>query len=182
MKKSLVAVSLATLVSLGAVEFWIDKVHSSVDFKTKHLLVSNVSGSFEQFSGKIDIDITNKILKVFEGQIVVKSINTKNDGRDDHLRSPDFFDATKYPTGYFKMQKQEGNKLYGVLTLKGVSKSVVFDVSISDVVKHPKTKKDVVALEIGGEIKRKDFGIGSGVSDAVVGDTIKISINLELNS
>lgn len=181
MKKSLVAVSLATLVSLGAVEFWIDKVHSSVDFKTKHLLVSNVNGSFEQFSGKIDIDVASKTLKVFEGEILMDSINTKSEGRDKDVKSASFFDVAKYPKGYFKMQKQEGDKLYGTLTLRGVSKPVVFDVSVSDMVKHPKTQKDVIAVQVEGAINRKDFGIGSKVPDAVVSDTIKISINLELN-
>lgn len=173
--------SLATLVSLGAVEFWIDKVHSSVDFKTKHLLVSNVNGSFEQFSGKIDIDVASKTLKVFEGEILMDSINTKSEGRDKDVKSASFFDVAKYPKGYFKMQKQEGDKLYGTLTLRGVSKPVVFDVSVSDMVKHPKTQKDVIAVQVEGAINRKDFGIGSKVPDAVVSDTIKISINLELN-
>lgn len=181
MKKSLATLSLATLMSLGAVEFVIDKDHSSVDFKTKHLLVSNVSGSFESFSGKIDLDVASKTLKVFEGEIMINSVNTKNDGRDNHLKSQDFFDASAYPKGYFKMQKQEGDKLYGTLTLRGVSKPVVFDVSVSDMVKNPKSKKDVVALEIEGDIKRKDFGIGSSIPAGVVSDKIKISINLELN-
>lgn len=181
MKKSFIALSLATLMSLGAVEFVIDQAHSSVDFKTKHLLVSNVNGSFEQFSGKIDLDVASKTLKVFEGEILMSSINTKSDGRDKDVKSSSFFDVANYPKGYFKMQKQEGNKLYGDLTLRGVTKPVVFEVSISDMVKHPKTKKDVVGVQLEGAINRKDFNIGSKVPDAVVSDAIKISINLELN-
>lgn len=181
MKKSFVALSLATLMSLGAVEFVIDKVHSSVDFSARHLLVSNVNGSFENFSGKVDVDVAKKILNVFEGEITMASINTKSDGRDKDVKSEGFFDVAKYPKGYFKMQKQGGNKLYGTLTLRGISKPVVFDVSVSDMVKHPKTQKDVVAVLVEGSINRKDFNIGSNVPNAVVGDTIKISINLELN-
>lgn len=181
MKKSFVALSLATLMSLGAVEFVIDKAHSSVEFKTKHLLVSNVNGNFDQFDGKVDLDVSSKTLKVFEGEIEMSSIDTKSDGRDKDVRSASFFDVAKYPKGYFKMTKQEGNKLYGDLTLRGVTKPVVFDVSVSDMVKHPKTQKDVVAVQLEGAINRKDFNIGSKVPDAVVSDTIKISINLELN-
>lgn len=181
MKKSFVALSLATLMSLGAVEFVIDKAHSSVEFKTKHLLVSNVNGNFDQFEGKVDLDVSSKMLKVFEGEIEMSSIDTKSDGRDKDVRSASFFDVAKYPKGYFKMTKQEGNKLYGDLTLRGVTKPVAFDVSVSDMVKHPKTQKDVVAVQLEGAINRKDFNIGSKVPDAVVSDTIKISINLELN-
>lgn len=181
MKKSFIALSLATLMSLGAVEFVIDKAHSSVEFKTKHLLISNVNGSFDQFDGKIDIDLASKTLNVFEGEIVMSSIDTKSEGRDKDVRSASFFDVAKYPKGYFKMQKQEGDKLYGILTLRGVSKSVVFDVSVSDMVKHPKTKKDVVGVQIEGKINRKDFGIGSSVPNAVVSEEIKVYINLELN-
>lgn len=181
MKKSFVALSLATLMSLGAVEFVIDQAHSSVDFKTKHLLVSNVSGSFNDFGGKIDIDVEKKTFKTFEGEIAIQSVDTKNNSRDNHLRSPDFFDVKSYPKGFFKMQKQEGDKLYGDLTLRGVTKPVVFEISMSDIVKHPKSQRDVIAVEISGEINRKDFGIGESTPDAVVSDKIKISINLELN-
>lgn len=181
MKKSFVALSVVAMISLGAVEFGIDKIHSSVDFKTKHLLVSNVSGTFENFSGKVDVDVEKRMLTALEGEIQMASVNTKSDGRDKDVRGVGFFDVAKYPQGYLKMQKQEGNKLYGILTLKGVSKPVVFDVEVSGMVKHPKSKKDVVGVQIEGKINRKDFGIGSSVPDAVVSDEIKISINLELN-
>lgn len=181
MRKAFLAFSLVGLVGLGAVEFDIDKVHSSIDFKTKHLLVSNVSGDFERYNGKVDVDLESKTLKVFEGEIYMESVNTKSAGRDKDVRGVGFFDVAKYPMGYFKMQKQEGDKLYGVLTLKGVSKPVVFGVEVSDMVKHPKTKKDVVGVQIEGKINRKDFGIGSNVPNAVVSDEIKININLELN-
>ncbi|RDU69112.1 polyisoprenoid-binding protein [Helicobacter cholecystus] len=181
MKKTFLAFSLVGLIGLNAVEFEIDKVHSSVEFKTKHLLVSNVNGAFEKFDGKIDVDLQNKKLNVFEGEIAIDSINTKNSGRDTDVKGDGFFNSASFPKGYFKMEKQVDNKLYGVLTLKGVSKPVVFDVEISDMVKHPKTQKDVVGIQIEGNINRKDFGIGEKVPDAVVSNKILININLELN-
>lgn len=179
--KKVLALSFVGLVGLGAVEFSIDKTHSSVDFNTRHLLVSNVNGTFEKYDGKIDLDTKKKVFQVFEGEIVMDSVNTKNDGRDNDVRSSSFFDSGKYPKGYFKMERQEGDKLHGILTLRGVSKPVVFNVDISEMVQHPKTKKDVVGVEIEGKINRKDFGIGSNVPNAVVSDEVKININLELN-
>lgn len=181
MKKTFLALSLVGLIGMNAVEFQIDKVHSSVEFNTKHLLVSNVNGVFEQFDGKVDVDLKTKKLNMLEGEVAMASIDTKNVGRDDDVRSNAFFNAASFPKGYFKMEKQEGSKLYGVLTLKGVSKPVVFDIEVSDMVKHPKTKKDVVGVQIEGSINRKDFGIGENVPNAVISDKIKISINLELN-
>ncbi|HIY43821.1 YceI family protein [uncultured Helicobacter sp.] len=181
MRKAFLAFSLVGLVGLGAVEFDIDKVHSSIDFQTKHLLVSKVNGVFEDFSGKIDVNLKEKKLNFLEGEISMDSIDTKSEGRDKDVRGSGFFDVAQFPKGYLKMQKQEGDKFYGILTLKGVSKPVVFDIEVSDMVKHPKTKKDVVGVQIEGKINRKDFGIGSNVPNAVVSDEIKININLELN-
>lgn len=181
MKKTFLALSLMGLIGINAVEFQIDKVHSSVEFNTKHLLVSNVNGAFEQFSGKVDVDLEKKKLNVFEGEITMASINTKSAGRDNDVKGSTFFNVASFPKGYFKMEKQVDDKLYGTLTLKGVSKPVVFDVEVSDMVKHPKTKKDVVGVQIEGSINRKDFGIGENVPNAVVSDKIKIYINLELN-
>lgn len=171
---------LILAANLGADEYKIDAAHSNIGFKVKHLLVSTVGGNFKNFNGKIDLDPANKKINFFEGEIAVDSINTDNEKRDDHLKSPDFFDVKKNPKGYFKMTKQEGDKLYGILTFGSVSREVVFDAEMSDVVVHPKTKKNVTALELEGKINRKDFNIGSGVPNTVVGDEVKIIINLEL--
>ncbi|WP_027326833.1 YceI family protein [Helicobacter pametensis] len=180
MKKTLIAAGLALALSLGAGEYKVDPAHSSVEFKVKHLLVSNVGGSFKNFDGKIDLDPKSKKINFLEGEINIGSINTENQKRDDHLRSPDFFDAQKNPKGHFKMTQQDGDKIYGILTLNGVSKEVEFGIDISDAIIHPKTKKNIVGLELEGEIKRKDFGIGANTPDSIVSDKVKISINLEL--
>lgn len=181
MKKSFIALGLVSILSLGAAEFLIDAPHSSVGFKAKHLLVSNVYGGFDKFKGKVDIDVESKKVNVFEGELVISSINTKNDARDKHLKSPDFFDAQKYPVGLFKMTKQEGNKLYGDLTLRGVSKPIVLDMEMSDAIEHPKTKKQIVGMELKGKVARKDFGIGDTFLGSVISEEIEININLELN-
>lgn len=181
MKKFFVATGLALAINLGAVEFIVDSVHSNVEFKTKHLLVTNVSGNFKDFDGKLDVDLKKKKINSLEGQITINSVNTGNQERDEHLRSPSFFDAEKNPKGYLKMTRQEGNKLYGILTLNGVSKEIVLDLALSDIVIHPKTKSKIMAIELEGKVNRKDFKIGMDTPDAIVGDEVKISINLELN-
>lgn len=180
MKKVLVMAGLILALNLGADEYKIDAAHSSVGFKVKHLLVSTVGGKFKDFNGKIDLDPANKKINFFEGEIAIDSVDTDNQKRDDHLKSPDFFDAKKNPKGYFKMTKQEEDKLYGILTFGSVSREVVFDVDISDIIVHPKTKKNTAAIDLEGKINRKDFEIGSGVPNTVVGDEVKITINLEL--
>lgn len=181
MKKTLSIVALSSLLGLGAVEFKLDPSHSSVDFKIKHLLVSNVGGSFKKFDGRFDIDSKSKKINTLEGTIEISSIDTGNAKRDEHLLSADFFNASKNPEGHFKMSKQEGNKLYGVLTLSGVSKEIVFDMEMSDAIIHPRTQKEVIGLELRGKINRKDFGIGKSFLDSTVGDQVIITINLELS-
>ncbi|OOC20214.1 hypothetical protein BZK27_08135, partial [Helicobacter pylori] len=81
-------------------------------------------GVFDRFDGKIDADPNTKALNGFEGKIDIKSINTRNKKRDEHLRTAEFFDAMKYPKRSFKMTKNEDGKIQGGLTLPGVTKPV----------------------------------------------------------
>lgn len=181
MKKSFIAAGLAFALSLGAVEFGVDQVHSKVEFKTKHLLVSNVGGDFKNFDGKFDIDVNRKTINVLEGEVSIDSIDTGNQERDEHLRSASFFNASKNPKGYLKMTHHEADKLYATLTLNGVTQEVVFDLVLTDPVVHPMKKIQVVGIELTGSVNRKDFKIGVDTPSAIVGDEVKIAINLELN-
>lgn len=180
MKRFVFALGLAFVLGVNASEFKIDTAHSSIEFKVKHLLVSNVGGSFKKFDGKIDLDPQDKRINFMEGEIEVASINTDNQKRDEHLKSPDFFNASKNPKAHFKMTKHDGDKLYGILTLNGISKEIELDLQMSDMIVHPKTKKDVIALELEGKINRKDFGIGVSTPSSVVGDEVKMIINFEM--
>ncbi len=178
MKKAL----LFTLFSVGlafAKPYTIDMAHSSVWFEAKHLKFSKVKGEFDRFEGKIDADPKAKVLIVFEGDIDVKSINTKNKKRDDHLKTADFFDAAKYPQGSFKMTKYEDEKIYGDLTLHGVTKPVVLKADIKAPLQNPLNKKEFMVLEAEGKINRKDFGIGKGTSDHIISDEVEFDIKIE---
>jgi polyisoprenoid-binding protein YceI len=106
----------------------IDTSHSEILFTVRHMMISNVRGQFNKFSGTINIDETNPANSNVEINIDVASINTRDEKRDGHLTSPDFFDAATYPTITFKstkIEKTDDNtgKIHGDLTIKGVTKA-----------------------------------------------------------
>ena len=130
--------SSATLIALllpalaGATTWNIDSDHSDVGFKVRHLMVSNVKGSFEKKSGVVTINDKDITKSKVEVSIDTASVNTNVAKRDEHLRSPDFFDVAKYPTMTFVSKKvaKTGNgklKVTGDLTLHGITKEVVLD-------------------------------------------------------
>lgn len=176
---SIVAVMALSLNMASAKVFNIDKAHSSVGFEVKHLLISKVNGEFNNFSGTLDINPSTKKINKLEGNIVINSIDTKNKKRDDHLNTVDFFNSAKFQTGTFVMTKQDGDKIYGNLTLNGVTKPVIWEVEMNGPVNHPMTKKQLMALDIEGKINRKDFNIGTSFASNTVSDEIKVSIQIE---
>jgi polyisoprenoid-binding protein YceI len=172
-----------------AATWQMDPAHSSFQFKIRHLTVSNVKGDFNKVQGVAiinDQDITH--LKV-EVAIDAASVNTGHAQRDEHLRGPDFFDVTKYPTITFiskKVIKADTNRLkvIGDLTLHGVTREITVDVEgPTPEVKDPwgNFRRGATATE---KINRRDFGITwNKVLDTgglVVGDEVNIYIEVEL--
>lgn len=187
--------SVATLIALSIPGFafastWsLDPDHSNVGFKVRHLMVSNVKGNFEKFSGTIDIndkDITKSTVQV---SINTNSINTNVQKRDEHLKSPDFFDVATYPTMTFvskKVTKAGSNKLkvVGDLTLHGVTKQVVLDVEgPTKESKDPwgNYRKGATATT---KINRKDFGLvwnkALETGGVAVGEEVTITLEAEM--
>jgi len=168
----------------------IDTVHSEVNFKVRHMMVSWGRGSFEKFGGTIDIDEQNPENSTVDIQIDAASINTRQADRDAHLRSPDFFDAPTYPFITFKstkVQQTSANtaKLTGDLTIRGVTKPVTIDVTYAGQHKSPFGPFLAAGFSAETVISRKEFGLtwnslieGGGV---LVGDDVHINIDLELN-
>lgn len=115
----------------------------------------------------------------------VNSINTSNDGRDKHLKGPDFFDAEKNPQFKFKSTsfKKAGAiyKIVGDLTLHGVTKQVTLTATFRGKVTNPAMKTDVYVWKIGGKIKRSDFGIAPNMANDMVDDIVNLNANLELS-
>ena len=166
----------------------IDPMHSEVQFKVKHLVISTVSGFFKSFEGSVETDGEDFDDANIEFSIDIDSIDTNQSQRDEHLKSPEFFDAATYPHIKFKSTsfKKTGDDEYalkGDLTIKGVTKPVSLDVefggSTADFYGNTKA-----GFEITGKINRKEFGLTwDGVTEAgsvVVGEDIKLTINAQL--
>jgi len=167
----------------------IDYSHSEVNFKVRHMMISHVHGSFDRFSGTVNFDEVNPINTSVDVQIEISSINTNEEKRDTHLKSPDFFDAEKYPYMTFKSIKvdviDESNaKLTGDLTIRDLTRPVTLDVEYLGKQKAPWGVTNS-GFSAPARISRKDFGLNWNVAlesgGWLVGDTVDISIELELS-
>ena len=184
---SLLAVAaLAAAPSFAADTWTIDKSHSEALFTIKHL-VSRVTGRFNDFSGTVNADPANPAASSVEFSINAASIDTSDAKRDEHLKSPDFFETAKFPTITFKSSKMTpaGTNKYqveGTLTMHGVSKQVTLPVEFLGFVKDP-WGNERAGFAIETTLNRKDFGIvWNKALDAggfVLGDDVKVVINLE---
>ncbi len=177
------ALSAVVLVSsVFAESFMVDKPHTNVGFKVKHLLVSSVNGNFGTFDGSIEFDYMKKELKSVKGTIGVASINTNNIKRDSHLKSADFFDVDKFPEMTFVSTKVDGDYLWGDLTIKSVTKNVKFEVEDIGTIVGPKGNKRV-GFVLEGKIKRLDYGLSWNklleAGGAIVSNEIKLIIEME---
>lgn len=179
---------LASAMSAHATAFKIDEKHSSVGFSIKHLMISNVKGSFNKFSGTFDYDAAKKQVKDVEVTIDTNSISTNEPDRDAHLRNADFFDVQKYPKITFKSTKVEFDgkkgKATGPLTIKDKTKTVTFDFTYGGEAEMMGTKK--VAFSAGTTINRKDFGLNWNKNldkgGVAVGDDVIITIEGEADA
>lgn len=177
---------LAFLLLAGtgfAETYQIDPVHSSVEFSVRHIF-SRVPGEFTDFSGTIVYDPDRVENASVQATIQTTSVNTNNGSRDNHLRSPDFFEVAKYPEITFKGTKveKEGNRLLvtGDLTMHGITKSAVLPVEILGVGTHPMSNAPVAGFSAELTLKRSDFGINNWTDAAgVLGDEVKITLNME---
>lgn len=160
----------------------LDKSHSEVQFKVKHMVISTVSGDFLEFDASAESEDDQFSNPTFEFTAQVDSINTKNPQRDEHLKSDDFFNASEFPVLTFKGSELNGSKLNGELTIKGATKPVSLDANFGGVIMDPYGNQRA-GFEFEGEINRKDFGLNwSATTEAgglVVADKVKLLINLE---
>ncbi len=173
-----------------ATKTWaVDPIHSEVHFKIKHLMITNVTGSFNIFAVSVATEEENFSKAKISFTADVASVNTGNEQRDGHLKSADFFDATSYPQIKFIATKTENvdndgsYELYGDLTIRDVTKSIKLDVEFGGVVKdmYGNTK---AGFTINGKINRKDFGLAwSGITEAggiVLSEEVKIMSEIQL--
>ena len=167
---------------------WVlDPMHSEVQFKVKHLVISTVSGFFKSFEGELDTANDDFSDASISFSLDINSIDTNQTARDENLKSAEFFDAAQYPKISFKSNSftkevDDEYALAGDLTIKGITKPVTLDVEFGGAAAdfYGNTK---AGFEITGKINRKEFGLTwSGVTEAgavVVGEDIKLLINVQ---
>ncbi len=185
MKKIFIsAITLFAGFSTFAQSYTLDKTHAKLNFTITHLMISDVDGSFKDFSVKLTSAKEDFSDAAVEMTAAVNSIDTDNEQRDTHLKGPDYFDAAKFPTLTFKSKsmKKTGDKKYklaGDLTIHGVTKQVELDVVYNGSAIHPYTKKTIVGFKITGLIKRTDFGVGAGTPSSILSDEVPLVANVE---
>lgn len=168
-------------------QWGIDASHSTVQFKVKHLVITTVTGKFEDFTGSVEAteDFSN-IQATFEAKIA--SITTGNESRDGHLKSPDFFAAEEFPTLNFVStglvkKSEEDFVLNGDLTIRGVTKPIALNVTYGGTMTDPWGQVKA-GFELSGSIKRKEFGLMWDViteaGGAVVSDEVKLVADIQL--
>lgn len=171
--------------AFGAEKYTIDTAHSSASFKVRHLVISNTKGDFQDLSGVIWLDESDPANSSVELTIKVASVDTDDDKRDGHLRSPDFFDAEKYPNITFKSTKvaKDGDvyMLTGNLTIKDVTKEVSFPFEMVGPVNAMGSKR--LGAHATFKIDRQDYGVSWNKTldsgGLLVGNEVTIELEIE---
>ncbi len=187
MKKT-IFIALIALISQVAVQAqttWkSDKAHSKLTFSVVHLGISDVEGLFKDFDATITATKADFSDGVFELNADVKSIDTEVEMRDNHLKSPDFFDAEKFDKITFKSTsiKSIGKNKYtlnGNLTMHGVTKPVSMNLLYRGTIVHPMNKANVAGFQLTGVLKRSDFNIGPNFKAPMISDEVEIKADGE---
>ncbi|MBI5638679.1 MAG: polyisoprenoid-binding protein [Nitrospinae bacterium] len=191
--KKLLALLTVTAFIIGGAEraaaatYVLDKAHCNIGFSVKHMVISNVKGKFDEFEGSFDFDEAKKGINSAQAAIKTASVNTGDQKRDDHLRSPEFFDAEKFPEITFTLKNSRslgGGKMQvtGDLTIHGVTKAVTLTGEFLGTANDPWGNKRA-GFTAEGEVIRADYGMvwnklldGGGL---VVGDKVKLQLEIE---
>jgi polyisoprenoid-binding protein YceI len=165
----------------------IDPAHSSVSFSIKHMMIAKVHGGFEKVSGTLAYDAEEPLSSKLDVSIEAASINTREEKRDAHLKSADFFDVEKYPTLTFKSKRVEGSgdelQVTGDLTIHGVTKEVTLNVEGPSAPLKDPYGNTKIGASATAKIKRKDFGLtwnaGLEAGGVLVGDDVSITLEVQ---
>jgi polyisoprenoid-binding protein YceI len=178
-----------TTTKMTTTKWALDNTHSEVQFKVRHLMISTVTGQFNKFQATVETEEEDDFTTAkvsFSADI--NSISTNNDQRDAHLKSADFFDVTNYPQLRFEAERiekvdDENYKVYGIITIKGVSKKIVLNAEFGGVIQDP-WGNSRTGFSLTGKLNRSDFGLSFGlVSDAGgvgLANEVKLLANVQL--
>ncbi|WP_433971334.1 YceI family protein [Tunturiibacter lichenicola] len=190
MKKKLLVIMFALFVAsalsaAGESNTWsIDPMHTQATFEARHLSMTNIRGGISKVTGTITWDAKDPSKDSVNAVLIPATINTGSDYRDQYLKGGDFFNVGKFPTLTFKSTSVApsgtGLKVIGDLTLAGVTKSVVLDVTGPAAPQKGMEGGLVSGIEATTTIKRTDFNFGSKYPNAMVSDEVKITIDLEM--
>jgi polyisoprenoid-binding protein YceI len=173
---------------MAKIKWVLDPTHSEIGFKIKHLMISNVSGSFKNFGAEVETEEGDFSTAQINLSVDMASISTNNEQRDAHLRNSDFFEVETYPELTFqsiKVEKADDDTftLYGELTLKGVTKPVKLNVEYNGVTKDP-WGNERAGFVISGKISRSEFGVTfNGVLETgglMLGEEVKVQAEVQL--
>ncbi|MGG3383652.1 YceI family protein [Heyndrickxia faecalis] len=166
----------------------VDYAHSTIDFTVKHMMISKVKGSFQNFEAEIEADPQDLTDAKVSFIVDARGIHTKNDDRDNHLRSADFLDVEQYPNITFvsKSVTKAGDNDYNVtgdLTIHGVTKEETFKVTFEGISKNPMSGAETAGFSAEGTVKRSNYGLTWNAAletgGVLVGDEIKFTVELE---
>ena len=178
------ATTTATLIPTGT--WTVDPAHSKVGFAVKHMGIATVRGEFGEFEGTLEISPDLSSARAY-GKVTTASVDTNQTQRDEHLRSPDFFDAASHPEIAFESSQielvdEDTYRITGQLTLHGVTKEIVLNAEIQGTETDPQTGNERVGLEVTGQLSRGDYGmefnmaLGSG--NMLVADKVKLALDI----
>ncbi len=177
----------ATSTPAATTTWNIDPAHSAAEFKVKHMMISNVKGSFSGLSGMLTEHLSDSTLSSIEASVPVATITTGDAKRDAHLKSADFFDAEKYPALNFKstkvVHKGDAYEVTGDLTIHGVTKPVTFAIDGPSAPAKDPWGNTRIGLSATTKINRKDFGLNWNASleagGFLVGDEVAITLDVQ---
>ena len=166
----------------------IDPAHAEIGFAVRHLMIATVRGRFGAVSGTVTVDEENPHNSKLDVTVDVNSIDTRQEMRDNHLRSADFFDVENHPTMHFLSKRIEGDvhgefRVVGDLTIRGITREVALTATLEGRTRDP-WGNERAGFSATGKINRRDFGLNWNqaleTGGVMVGDEVKLTIDVEL--
>ncbi|MDD4974530.1 MAG: YceI family protein [Bacteriovorax sp.] len=161
----------------------LDPSHSNVSFSIKHLMIAKVYGCFEKFTGTLVLDSEELTKSSVKASIETNSVNTRNEERDTHVRSVDFFDTEKFPLITFKSTSVSDKKIVGDITIHGITKPIELETEVTNEEIKDLSKNTKIRYSATTKIQLKDFGLtwntALGGGGLLVGDEVSVMLDIQ---